>query len=223
MPQHFFFFDFDSTLCTKESLDELIYYCSKKQGQYTEAIRQRIEKITNQGMNGEISLSEAITQRLSLARIHQNDVAYIAQAMTKQLTLGMAKLIKSLHQLGHQVTILSSGFKELITPSANQLGIPSSRVYANQFHFHHQQVINPHNKAYQPASKGEQISQLTQCKHHTSKTIMIGDGFNDLEAQPMVDFFIGFGANVCRSRIQQESQFFALSVPQLERLIAQLP
>lgn len=42
----------------------------------------------------------------------------------------------------------------------------------------------------------------------TGKTLIIGDGFADLEPKDQVDLFSGFGGVVCRSNVQQQAEIF---------------
>lgn len=220
---HYFFFDFDSTLCIKESLDELIYYCLQKEGQLSTEIQHRIEAMTYQGMNGEATLCETIKQRLALSTILREDIDYIAHRLCKQLTPNIKALINHLQKTGHKVTILSGGFVELITPSAKKLGLNTTDIYANQFVFDGDKVagLDTSNQTCLPDSKSFWIHQLTNTPEFNGKTIMIGDGFNDLETKDMVDYFIGFGANVVREKVKQQSQFYAHSTTQLTTLIQQ--
>ena len=69
---YIFIFDFDSTIITKESLDEVLLF-SVEDAQ-KDSTRNALEKITSQGMNGEIDLKESIEKRINLVSLKEQDI-----------------------------------------------------------------------------------------------------------------------------------------------------
>src|SRR3989338_10206993 len=71
-----FFFDFDSTLVSIESLDELIALSIRENHEPDEAgkILEEIRKITDMGMNGEIDFPESLSRRLKKAPVNRSHI-----------------------------------------------------------------------------------------------------------------------------------------------------
>ena len=93
------FFDFDSTLCQLESLDQALLYALENHPNQTYLAAQ-IGAITDLAMSGAIDLEQSINKRLKLLPLSTKAIKVTAQRLSKKLTAGMAELITQLHSRG---------------------------------------------------------------------------------------------------------------------------
>ncbi|MFT5258684.1 MAG: HAD superfamily phosphoserine phosphatase-like hydrolase [Saprospiraceae bacterium] len=213
------FFDFDSTVCRLESLDQALFDALKNHPGKSQ-LEAQINGITDSAMSGEIDLCESILARLELIPLTKSQIDVTAKNLASKLTLGIDKLIQELLTDGHNVHLISGGFDDFIAPSSAQLGLPSTHFHANQFVFEGEQVvgINTANSLTRSDGKAEVIALVANPDY---PIIMIGDGYNDLKVylQDACDHFIGFGGNVRRANIERQSPLYANSVAALRTLL----
>jgi D-3-phosphoglycerate dehydrogenase len=205
MTTNTFIFDFDSTLVSIESFDEILKIAL---GENTGAKQKQIEKITNAGMNGEIDLSESLTQRLQVAAITKEHLEKFEHDVVNTVTRGIPIVIDYLLQNEQKVFVLSGGFTEIIIPVALRLGIEPKNCLANTFVKNARGDVtgidfaNPLSKS---TGKTEVINHKKQSGKMPGKVICIGDGISD--ANPYVNGvaneFWGFFANVNRPKVRE--------------------
>lgn len=53
-----------------------------------------------------------------------------------------------------------------------------------------------------------------------SKIVMVGDGSSDLETQPFVDLFIGYGGYLERAKVKAEAKHFVYKLSEIPALLA---
>jgi HAD superfamily phosphoserine phosphatase-like hydrolase len=201
-----FVFDFDSTLLSIESLDFVISKVSN--GKFD----KQIEEITNLGMNGKASLQETITRRLELCKITQQHLEAFARQMVQYLTVGMAEVIHKLQEK-HSVYIVSGGLMQLIAPIAKALCIPETNCMANKITFHSNGTFEL-DKTSPLLYKNGKSQALETFGILNSNTVMIGDGYTDLEVHlnNLAVHFIGFGVNVMRDVVREKSPVFVTTM-----------
>ena len=199
-------FDVDSTVCTNEAIDDLAYFCG---------VGAQVEKMTLQAMGGNMSFREALRRRLNIIKPslqtidefnrqhqHHND---------HMLTPRVEELIQVLKSRGVPVYLISGGFRLVINPVADRLGIEKqSHVFANtlKFNSNGEYVGFDENEfTSESGGKGRVIEHLKNTFGYRN-VIMIGDGATDLESCPPADGFVGFGGNVVREKVKQSSDWF---------------
>ena len=194
-----FIFDFDSTLVTKETLDEMLkpFLDMEK--------RKEIDETTQMAMNGQITFRESLEKRLKLGGLNKNIVAEVQQDTKNSLTIGIKEFIGELKQLKNvNIFIVSGGFKEIIVPTAKLLNIPETNVFANQFDFNSVGAVIgvKDNLLLQKQGKVAVIKDAKNKNIINGKCVMVGDGYTDLETYlyGAVDDFICFCAVVERER-----------------------
>ena len=210
-------FDFDSTLISIESLDFLLASCLDNQPDEI----QRIEAITQQGMNGEIPFHRALQQRLDLCAPNRTQVDALAQTISQKLTTGMPEFITALQQQGHEIWIISGGLKPLILPVATVLNIPHDRVHAVDLCWDQTGAftgIDMNNPFAHSKLDGARL--LTQ--HWHTPTIIIGDGYTDyqLYAAGIADQFIPYTEHAQRAKILATHAPVARNVAELQQKIS---
>ncbi len=215
-----FVFDFDSTLVTLESFDELLNLALGEQLEKT-ALQAKITAITDAGMNGEIDLAESLTRRLELAQISQIHIDATIALLVSSITPGIEKVIAHLHARGDKVCIMSGGFLEMILPIAKTLSIATENCFANEFYKTDGIVtgIDFANPLSRSSGKAETIAKLTA--NSNADVICIGDGMSDAIPflQGVATEFWGFFQNVDRPKVREKAtRSFESSAELLEHL-----
>ena len=220
-----FIFDFDSTVIAAESLDEIVRLAiedSDRSPDQKEIAMREVEKVTDEGMNGNIDLSESIRRRLAIAAVHERHLQVFNDRLHSGvlITAGFEQLIRRLRDAGHQVLILSGGLKPCLEVAARIFSLPSGSVFGNECVLDGAGFITgiaPDNPLGTSDGKTEVIKSLKRQKVITGHTTMIGDGISDLRPfeEGVVDDFIGFGVHKVRSQVKQKSRLFAQSMDEL--------
>lgn len=197
--------DFDSTLVTVETLEEIATVALRGRKD-AEAIYHKIKEITDFGMEGRIPIDESIRQRLALLQFDKNLIAKVAGNLKKKISPSFLANKGYLKKNRDSVYIISSGFKELIIPVVRLLGLRDDHIFANTL------VLNKKGLVVGIDSKNP-LSQ-PQGKVKVAKTIrrsgpihVIGDGFTDYEIRSLgaADKFYAFTETVERTSVTQNA------------------
>jgi phosphoserine phosphatase len=115
-------FDVDSTISREEGIDELAAY---------HGVGKEVSSYTSNAMNGNITLQQALHDRLHLIQPTRHSFDTFIQTHSFQLTPHIDELITLLHRCHKDVYLVSGGFKEMIVPIAKHLNIDENHVIAN--------------------------------------------------------------------------------------------
>ena len=192
-----FFIDCDSTLSTIEGIDEL----ARARGN---EVFERVVALTHEAMNGTVPIREVFSRRMEMIRPDRLLCDQIAQLYVATRVPGMMEMIQQLKADGWLPVILSGGFAPLIQPLANFLGI--AHVEAVAIYFNEDGSYRGYDEAYPTTrnlGKNEVIRDWKKAML-PERVVMMGDGISDLETQPDVDLFIGFGGVVVRPTVQND-------------------
>lgn len=202
-----FLFDFDSTIVTVETLDELLKKALAHHPK-KEQLSAEIEAITNAGMNGELDFRESLWRRIQTANIHQEHIDSLASELLRGITKNIPESISLLLAAKHHVAIVSGGFRELIFPVADHLCIPREYCFANDFEKKDNIVTgiddtNPLSKSGGKSVIAEQLRRENAVEH----LVMIGDGMSDAEPflHGIANEFWGFFGNVRRPKVEKKA------------------
>ena len=212
MSTHAFIFDFDSTIISIESLDEIFKIRLEKDKNKNKIIDQ-IEAITNLGMSGEIDLLESLTRRLQTASIQKAHIEKLKDIITQYITPSIPEIINFLQEKNQLVFIVSGGFKECILPVADTLNIPHENCFGNEFIFNkegHVTGINKENPLCRSDGKPRIIKQLKTSPPDINKVYIVGDGYTDLVPylEGVADEFLGFGVHQIREKVRANAPHF---------------
>lgn len=100
-------FDCDSTLSKIEGIDEL----AKRVG-----LGEDLAELTNQAMNGLISLEAVYEKRLSLIKPTQDDIQAISLQYIDEIVDGVKEVFSQLLEQNLEVHIISGGLRQAILP-----------------------------------------------------------------------------------------------------------
>ncbi|XP_077291634.1 phosphoserine phosphatase isoform X2 [Arctopsyche grandis] len=201
-------FDVDSTVIKEEGIDELAKFCGKG---------EEVTRLTKEAMKGAMTFQEALKLRLNIINPSLQQIKEFIKQHPSSLTPGIKNLIEVLQNRGVPVYLVSGGFRCLIGPVAEQLGIPLENIFANRLKFFFNgdyAGFDENEPTSRTGGKGVVIKKLKDL-HNYHRIVMIGDGATDLEASPPADAFIGFGGNVLREEVKKKSQWYVTDLQEL--------
>jgi D-3-phosphoglycerate dehydrogenase len=192
--------DFDSTFTKVEALDILGEISLDGHPEKKDRLKA-IADITDLGMNGEISFAESLIKRIELLNGNLSQIEPLV-AKLKTLVSESTKRNRAWFQnYAENIYIVSSGFKEFITPVVAEFGIPEDHVYANEFKSNISGDIVDVNKDI-PLSEDQGKVKLMQKLQMEGEVFVIGDGFTDYEIRGAgyADKFFCFVENIRRAK-----------------------
>ena len=176
--------DVDSTLIQQEVIELL----AAKAG-----VEDDVKSITAAAMRGELDFAASLKARVALlAGLPESVIDEVRAEIA--LTPGARTLVKTLHQLGHSVAVVSGGFTAVIEPLIKELGITHYR--ANTLEVVDGKltglVIEP---IIDRAAKATALRDFAAIEGvQLEQTVAIGDGANDLDMISIAGLGIAFNA-----------------------------
>ena len=183
--------DADSTLFNEEVIDLI----AQKAG-----AGQKVSEITEQAMQGILDFPSALRQRVMLLKdLPESVLSEVSEEIS--ITKGGIELISAAQSKGFVVSVVSGGFKEVISPIMQELGIAYFR--ANTL-----EIVNGKLTGY---VLGEIVDQAAQTKWLLDlsekfqivahDTIAIGDGANDIGMVQAAGIGIAFCAKPALKKV----------------------
>jgi phosphoserine phosphatase len=203
--------DVDSTVINEEGIDLLANAFN--------ALEQ-VQRITNQAMNGNINMQDALGQRLDIIQPNKQGLDKLLESRPHTLTRGVQLFVQTLHQRGTHVYLVSGGFRQMIEPIRRELDIPPERVYANELLFDDTGKYVGIDTTQPTSRSGGKREVAKKLKELYDVVVFIGDGVTDLEARPPADLFIGFGGVQVREKVKAECDWFVTSFAELQEFAA---
>ncbi len=204
------FFDCDSTLSRVEGIDEL----GRRAGVF-----ERVADLTNQAMNGEITLEEVYARRLQLIKPGQEDIDWLARHYIDEMVEGAAETLAELKKHGKDVHIISGGLRQAILPMAEVLNVAEDHLHAVDIQFDRQGQYAGFDDNSPLARSGGKAEICRQIVAHADTAVLVGDGKTDLEAKQAGVTVIGFGGVVARDAVREQADYF-VDEPTLRAVLA---
>lgn len=197
----FFVFDFDSTLVTFETLEALADLALDGDAGAAD-VRAEIARLTDQAMNGELDFGEALRRRLALLPLTRAHVEALAARVTSLATGSVRRNARFFTDNAQRIYILSGGFREIIQPLAERLGIAADHVLANDLRYDIDGRVVGVDDA-NPLSRENGKPVVIKGLGLTGPVVMVGDGWNDAEVKlaGAADRFYAFTEVVRRDRV----------------------
>jgi D-3-phosphoglycerate dehydrogenase len=205
-------FDFDSTLTRVEALDVLAEMTLKGKSDKDEIIKE-IQKITNLGIDGDISFTESLERRIKLLHAKKDDL----EGLVKELRSKISKSIESnkdfFEKYADDIYVISCGFKEFIDPIVKEYNIPSDRVYANTFKFDQDGNIIGFDEKNVLSQHNGKIDCLRQM-NLDGEVQVIGDGYSDyvMREAGIAHKFFAYTENVHREKAANNADYVTPSL-----------
>ena len=170
-------FDFDSTLTRVEALDVLAEM--SLQGRLNrEDIVDEIQKVTNLGIDGDISFTESLERRIRLLKAHRDHLPPLVKELRQKISKSFASNKEFFEKYSDDIYVISCGFKEFIDPIVEEFNIPTERVYANTFKFDEEGFIVGFDEENVLATHNGKIECLKRLDL-PGEVQVIGDGYSD--------------------------------------------
>jgi phosphoserine phosphatase len=206
-------FDCDSTLSAIEGIDEL----ARLRGP---AVLHQVEQMTREAMDGAIPLEQVFARRLEIIRPGRAEVEAVGRQYIDQIEPTALATITALKASGWTPVIVSAGYTQAIEPLAAFLGI--DRIEAVRIEFAAAGGYAGYDVGHPAARRGGKpdIVRALQRELRPARTVAVGDGVSDLETQPVVDLFVGFGRYADRPKVRAGAHRFIMALSELLPLLA---
>ncbi len=193
-------FDFDSTLTQVEALDVLAEISLKNNPKQAEIINQ-IKHITDLGIDGTISFTDGLEQRLALLKAKEEHLPLLIKRLKKEISKSIARNKKFFTENAKNIYVISAGFKEFIVPIVKDYHIPAERVFANTFEFEKGNIVGFDRK--NPLSQHNGKIECLKNMNLKGTVFMIGDGYSDYVTRKagIATKFFAYTENVSRKNI----------------------
>jgi len=176
-----FVFDFDSTLVRIETLEALADIALDGDPK-AESIRAEIARLTDQAMAGEVDFGTALRQRLALLPLTRDHVQALADRILDEGTWSVRRNLRFFHDNIGRIVIISGGFREIIAPVAERLGVSPDRVLANDLVYDAEGRVIGVDDA-NPLSHENGKPKVIEALKLARPIVMVGDGWNDAEVK----------------------------------------
>lgn len=199
--QNYYIIDFDSTFTQVEALDELARISLNKHPN-KEAIFEKIEEYTNLAMEGKMSFSESLAQRVKLLEANEDHLKQLITRLKKKVSSSFSRNAAFFKKHAHEVLIVSGGFKEFITPVVSQYHIKKENIYANTFVTTGDGKIIDYDHSNPLSEEGGKV-KLMQQMDLKGDLYGIGDGYSDFQLREsgLIKKFFAFTENIARESI----------------------
>ncbi|HXS14822.1 MAG TPA: HAD-IB family phosphatase [Candidatus Saccharimonadales bacterium] len=202
------FFDLDSTLATIEGLD----YLAESKGKGKEA-----SSLTNLAMNGEVKMEEIFGKKIDLLSPSLSELEQLGEIYKKTLVQNAKDVIFQLRELGWEVGIVTGSFLPAVMPVAQHLGIAKELIFTNEIYFNGEGLYQDFKRHYALARSGGKAEILKQFKD--AQIVFVGDSVTDLDTQPFVNLFIGFGGVVERKKVKEEASMYVYDLSEVLKIL----
>ena len=193
-------FDFDSTLTRVEALDVLAEM-SLQGAVNRQAVIDEIQKVTNLGIDGDISFTESLERRIRLLKAHRDHLPPLVEELREKVSKSFTANKEFFEKFSDDIYVISCGFKEFIDPIVDEFNIPSERVYANTFRFDDEGYIIGFDEENVLATHNGKIECLKQLDLQ-GEVQVIGDGYSDyvMREAGIAHKFFAYTENVHRGK-----------------------
>lgn len=215
MPENkktYYIIDFDSTFIKVEAMEELGSISTKGMKDRV-GIMDEMEKLTTAGMNGIISFSKALDDRLKLIDVNIKDIDKLVKNLRKKISTSVSRNKNFFKVNSKRIFLVSGGFKEFIVPIVKDFYIPAENVYANTFTLDKQGKITGYDKTNILSKPGGKIKLLKNLKLD-GDIFVIGDGYTDYELKKsgIAKKFFAFTENVERDSVTEKADHITPSL-----------
>ncbi len=164
--------DMDSTMIGQECIDELAAELR---------VKQKVAKITERAMRGELEFEAALRERVRL--LEGLDAMVIPKVISEKITItpGARTLISTLRSQGVYTALVSGGFTLFTSRIGATIGFDEDR--ANTLMLHNGKLTGEVADPIlgREAKRATLIELRDQFALHPQETLAIGDGANDLD------------------------------------------
>lgn len=208
----YFIIDFDSTFTKVEALDLLAEISLAERDDKWEIVGQ-IKDITDQGMAGQVSMRESLIERLTLLNANKKHLHVLIDRLKDLVSESIKRNKAFFETYSDSILIVSSGFKEFITPIVTEYDIKPENIYANEFIFDANGKIIGFDTSNPLSESNGKVKLLKSLNLH-GEVYVIGDGYTDYEIRQagLANSFYAFTENVERETVVEKADHVAPSL-----------
>ncbi|MBS1557172.1 MAG: phosphoglycerate dehydrogenase [Bacteroidetes bacterium] len=208
----YFVIDFDSTFTKVEAFDVLADVSLSGHPE-KDSIKKKIVEITNQGMDGTLSLRESIQKRIELLAPEKKHIRSLVTHLKGLVSESFKRNKDFFTSHADNIYIISNGFKEFIEPVVTEFGVKEENILANEFVTDGNGKIigaDTNNPLSANNGKVETLKQLNL----PGDVYVIGDGYTDYEIKHagLANKFYAFTENVERASVLIKADHVAPSL-----------
>jgi len=202
----YYIIDYDSTFLKIESLDILANIAMDNLVNKDE-ILDKIKYITNQAMNGEITFTSSLKQRMALLSANKKDIAKCTEELKSQVSDSFIKNKDFLEANAQNIYIVSNGMRNVIEPVVCEYGIKSSNIFANEFVFDEEGNVSGVKDDNILTKDNGKIEVVKSLKLDSQNVYVIGDGITDysIKKANLANKFYCFCENIKRDNVCNEA------------------
>jgi len=200
-----FIIDFDSTFTQVEALDELARI-SLKNHPDREQIYEQIEGLTNASMEGRLSFTQSLENRVKLLQANREHLKQLVTHLKKKVSTSFSRNTIFFKNHADEVLIVSGGFKEFIIPVVTEYFIKKENIYANTFVFDDDGNIVGYDRSNPLSQEGGKVKLLRELNLQ-GDIYGIGDGYSDfqLKESGIIKKFFAFTENIERKSVAEKA------------------
>lgn len=201
----YFIIDFDSTFTQVEALDELARISLKNHPE-RENIYKQIEDLTNASMEGRLSFTQSLENRVKLLQANREHLKQLVTHLKKKVSTSFSRNTIFFKNHADEVLIVSGGFKEFIIPVVTEYHIKKENIYANTFVFDEEGNIIGYDRENPLSQEGGKVKLLKELDLQ-GDIYGIGDGYSDfqLKESGMIKKFFAFTENIERKSVAEKA------------------
>ncbi|MFQ5493035.1 MAG: HAD-IB family phosphatase [Candidatus Dojkabacteria bacterium] len=211
--------DFDSTIVSVETMEELFRLALGSNSKRLKVLDE-VARITDMGMNGDITFSQSLARRVDILPLTQQIVDDTAKLLSSKLSEGFVEEFDKLN--AYNLHVFSGGFKEIITPVLEPFGVDVANIYANSFIFSSGifQGIDTDNPMAHDGGKARVAKKLQL----QGKTVVIGDGYTDFQIveNGVAEYFIYYNEFANRPKVANRTQLHASTFSEVISLLLRI-
>ena len=192
-------FDCDSTLTHTEGIDLLADMND---------VWEEVSEITRSSMESTSISIENFEKRLELVSPTLEQVQDLGDLYIANLTRDVREVIKLLKETGRNIFILTGGLQPAVNYLARYLGIGYKNVYSVEVYFNQEGEYTGFDKTSPLVNRNGKAKIAKQITEEYGKSVLIGDGKNDIEAAGELELFIGYGGAVRRQKVLEASEIY---------------
>lgn len=204
--------DFDSTIVTVETLDELAKIVLNGALDRDEKVAA-IEEITALGMRGEIDFATSLRQRFEALSPSLSHVEELKNFMTSRLSPSFKANASFWRKNADSIWIVSGGFKEFIAPIVASYGIGSERIFANEFTWDYtgENITGYDGANFLAQADGKLRAVESIGVADDTRIVVVGDGMTDyaIRKAGLADVFIAYIETANRHEVACKADFVA--------------
>ncbi|HVA55469.1 MAG TPA: phosphoglycerate dehydrogenase [Gammaproteobacteria bacterium] len=203
----YFILDFDSTLVRVETLELAAELVVGDAG-----LRARIKNITDQAMAGRMDFRSALTERLKLLHLHRDLLPKLTQSLQAEITPSFASNRAFLAANAERIHVVTSAFRQVVTPVVETLGLRAEHVHANTLTFDSAGYVNGLDWN-NPLSADDGKAKVVAALKLPGEIAVVGDGWSDFEIfrTGAAQRFYAFTENVQRKEVIKAAKNIAPS------------